>query len=1032
MSRITGLVSTTMLCLLAVGMFVMPAQGEVKNIIVMISDGCGYNTIRATDFWNGRQQAYERFPVSCYMSTYSWSGMQVDPVGYRPDSVSIDFNYLLHRPTDSASGATAMSTGVKTYDAGIGVNPDQISLFHLIQRSEELGKATGVISTVEFSHATPAGYVAHDVSRNNYSAIAIEMLDSSACEVIMGAGHPLYDDNNTRVAQGREDYRYVGGAATWNGLLNGTIGGDRDRDGIRDPWAVIQTRAEFQRYGEGYAPDRLCGVAMVRTTTQQSRSNAVGRNDPQPPYTVAFNQNVPTLAEMTSAALNVLDNDPDGFFIMIEGGAIDWAGHANQIGRIIEEENDFNASVDEVIAWIEENSNWEETILIVTADHETGYLLASDSGPGENGEPVYHDVRDRGAGNVPDFRFFSGDHTNSLVPFYAKGFGSARFTDQADQRDPVRGQYLDNIELASVLFEMLDEADMFEWRIVIGATVGETADLDNFVGGVDQARLGWDIFDRPEQPHNPEGYISLYFPHDNWLDIADRYRSDVVPADAHINAELTWTFQVETDIVDSEASLDFSFWRATDARFTVTLVDGENRVDILANPEYTYNTGNGDPHQFQLIVSPHAATTQLVTGWNLISLPLIANDAAISSLLGDDLPADGYYVYGYHQQGGGFELFPEDRLNTGQGYWLGILDNDNVDMMGEKPVSEQTIGLSRGWNLVGAPYLMDVDLDAAQILQGGNLYSMATAVDSNLVQPVLFGYTQGQGYIESNQFSPWAGYWFRALQPNLSLIVPVPQEQFRRDEPAESADPSLNLWSIRLYATNDQATDMITLLGVDSAASDGFDARFDFPEPPVPPMGGFISAAFVHNDWGREFNGRYNRDIRSPNGQLSWFLNIETSDSGSAVELSWPELEATVPAGEEYTLENLTSGELVRMDEVANYQYISHLEDNFRIQMVVNSVSETSVVPSEFYLNSAHPNPFNNVTQLKFGLPHAATVRLQVFDYCGREVETLANGALSAGHHTVSFKADGFSGGVYIVRMTSDHFSATTKLLLVK
>ena len=87
---------------------------------------------------------------------------------------------------------------------------------------------------------------------------------------------------------------------------------------------------------------------------------------------------VPNLALMTKGALNVLDNDPDGFFLMVEGGAVDWANHANQLGRLIEEQNDFNDAVDVAIEWIKANGGWEKNLLIVTGDHECGYLTGAD------------------------------------------------------------------------------------------------------------------------------------------------------------------------------------------------------------------------------------------------------------------------------------------------------------------------------------------------------------------------------------------------------------------------------------------------------------------------------------------------------------------------------------------------------------------------------------------------------------------------------------------------------------------------------
>ena len=156
------------------------------------------------------------------------------------------------------------------------------------------------------------------------------------------------------------------------------------------------------------------------------------------------NTSLPSLALMTKGALNVLDNDPDGFFVMIEGGAIDWANHANQLGRLIEEQSDFNNAVDVAIEWIKANGGLEKNLLIVTGDHETGYLQGPIPG-------VVNDIVDKGAGNLPGAYYNSGSHTNSLIPFFAEGAGSELFNNYADENDPVRGKYIDNTEIFYVM-----------------------------------------------------------------------------------------------------------------------------------------------------------------------------------------------------------------------------------------------------------------------------------------------------------------------------------------------------------------------------------------------------------------------------------------------------------------------------------------------------------------------------------------------------------------------------------------------------
>jgi alkaline phosphatase len=183
----------------------------------------------------------------------------------------------------------------------------------------------------------------------------------------------------------------------------------------------------------------------VSNTLQQLRSG-----DPNAsPFVVPFNQSVPTLVEMTRAALNILDDDRDGIFLMIEGGAVDWASHLHESGRMIEEHIDFDLAVEAVMDWVQANSNWGETLLIVTSDHENGYVL----GPGS--DPTWEPIVNNGAGYLPGMEWYYTNHTNSLVPFYAKGDAARFFHNYATLIDPVRGRYLDNTSIAKVIFNLL-------------------------------------------------------------------------------------------------------------------------------------------------------------------------------------------------------------------------------------------------------------------------------------------------------------------------------------------------------------------------------------------------------------------------------------------------------------------------------------------------------------------------------------------------------------------------------------------------
>lgn len=420
---------------------------HVKNIILMISDGCGYNHVDAAAVYqHGRPgaQVYHSFSVRMGMSTYEAGQC------YDVEMAWKYFNCVKLESTDSAAAATAMACGMKTYAGAIGVDIDGHPIRNVVECAEEIGKATGVITSVQLSHATPAGFVAHNRSRGDYAGIGKEMISESALDVIMGCGHPLYDNNGEPLAgESLPNYSYVGGADTWRELLEGRAGGDADGDGTPDPWKLIQTREEFEKLAEGDTPARVLGVPEVAGTLQQCRDSNVDAE----PFEEPFIDTVPTLEVMTRAALNVLDEDPDGFFLMIEGGAVDWASHVNQSGRMIEEEIDFCNAAKAVVEWVEANSNWAETLVIVTGDHETGYLTGPDSGVKEEG-PVWNPLVNKGRGRIPGMQWNSGGHTNSLIPFYANGPQDvlSLFLSRANGFDPIRGAYLDNTSIASVIF----------------------------------------------------------------------------------------------------------------------------------------------------------------------------------------------------------------------------------------------------------------------------------------------------------------------------------------------------------------------------------------------------------------------------------------------------------------------------------------------------------------------------------------------------------------------------------------------------
>ena len=250
-------------------------KSKPKNVILFISDGCGYNHVDAASYYQfGKtgEQVYEKFPVKLAMSTNYYGGVE-----YNPDSAWVNFKWIKKKPTGSAASGTAMATGEKTYMGALAVDTLKQPLETIVDRFEKEGKSTGVISTVPFSNATPAAFVAHNETRHNDKDIAEDMVLKSKTDVIIGGGHPFYNPDGTLVNELAErfvgekeiwdmnnggkpissedgkllpesEYRYVGGKEVWDMLSNGKAGSDADGDGEDDAWTFIQDRESIQKY----------------------------------------------------------------------------------------------------------------------------------------------------------------------------------------------------------------------------------------------------------------------------------------------------------------------------------------------------------------------------------------------------------------------------------------------------------------------------------------------------------------------------------------------------------------------------------------------------------------------------------------------------------------------------------------------------------------------------------------------------------------------------------------------------------------
>lgn len=417
---------------------------QVKNTILLISDGASWGTWDMANYWaHGTKSnaTYDKFDVKLGMTTTPLNTSNVpqfsgEPqVSYDPEkawatgpssdvsqghaSVFEGYEYLKKDYTDSAAAATALASGEKTFNNAINYDDFAQPLTYITEQIKAQGKSTGVVSSVPVTHATPSGFSADNVSRNNYGELSKDQINGNL-DLIIGGGNPYYDDNG----QLRQSGNFAAETGPGGGWIAESVYNTVTTDSAN--WKYLETKDDFEALANGTLVleegQKIYGLPTVGSTLQYNRTESVQGADANNASGIAFNTEVPSLATLTTGALNYLGQNDNGFFAMIEGGAVDWAAHANDTGKIIEEQIDFNDAVAAAFSWVETYSNWDETLFIVLTDHGNGLPLGPDSDT-----IAFQQVTNNGQGFLPGVKWYSGNHTNEATLFWAHGAGSDLF-----------------------------------------------------------------------------------------------------------------------------------------------------------------------------------------------------------------------------------------------------------------------------------------------------------------------------------------------------------------------------------------------------------------------------------------------------------------------------------------------------------------------------------------------------------------------------------------------------------------------------
>ena len=349
---------------------------QVKNVIYLIGDGMGFGAVS-----------------SLLLSEDSVTGFEQAPVIGLSETCSAN-NYV----TDSPAGGTALACGVRTKNGYLGVDPEGKPLTSILRKAQAMGKRSGIVVNTVLTEATPAAFYAGVTSRSMSFDIAKQFTESGV-DVAIGAGLEPFikrpdslDLTATLINKGYDVH------LDWKTVLNTT---SKKFVGIL-PMGDVHRRNESGNTTAGAADGaEVCLAAKLAASSEENGD------------TTRLSEPTVYLEKATAKALEVLSNDNrQGFFLMIESAIIDGYGHNNDSEGMIEEMKEFDNTLRQLVAYVNQHP---ETLLVVTADHETG------------GTGVSYKSYEVGSTTPVQLSFSTKGHTGTVVPVFAYGAGAEAF-----------------------------------------------------------------------------------------------------------------------------------------------------------------------------------------------------------------------------------------------------------------------------------------------------------------------------------------------------------------------------------------------------------------------------------------------------------------------------------------------------------------------------------------------------------------------------------------------------------------------------
>jgi len=461
-------------------------------------------------------------------------------------------------------------------------------------------------------------------------------------------------------------------------------------------------------------------------------------------------------------------------------------------------------------------------------------------------------------------------------------------------------------------------------------------------------------------------------------------------------------------------------------------VNYDAKVRIRVHDVGDYNGNNSETHEDDsdspFTMAAHTISKEYSAGWHLVGTPVVPFDDYLFDNFGESLGNWGEEWVTFDVTG----AYDNLTLSLSEGYYLALADDNTLVQHGDPVIADPDcndcndndfgladIDLDKGWNLIANPLVNKVDKETFVVEYEGEELLFEDAVDAGWIAPTIYGWFENS-YSPVDRIMPFGGYF---VNTSRSLSMKVRPHLFDDGELTRKNDEMIaSVIDIKARDISGLGVGDFISIGLLENASNEFvygEDEYDLPRSAYSSMGGQYIDLKVGFDMIRDMKSLDYEDYQV------WNVSITTEKINSDIELSWSDASSF-----NNNLYLVVNDQSINMNEQSSINISTSID---KISIVAGNINAfLNPVPVEFGLSSAYPNPFNPTTNMSLALNKEGFVSMSVYNVRGQVVEVLLDRNMQPGYHNVVWNADGFSSGMYFVKVENGSNTAIQKLMLLK